>query len=93
MLFRSVLRHPRVVRGALEGQVQGDLHAQLASAGHQGLEVLESAQVGVDGVVAAIGGANAVKEARIALTGNPPQEYLWWGTMVGNTGRLHLVYP
>ena len=64
----GVLGHPRVVRGALERQVQGHLHAQLARARHQGVEVLEGAQVGVDGVVAAVGGADAVGGAGVAGT-------------------------
>jgi len=63
-----VLGHPRVVRGALERQVQGHLHAQLARARHQGVEVLEGAQVGVDGVVAAVGGADAVGGAGVTGT-------------------------
>ena len=50
-----VLTHPRVVRGALEGQVQGHLHTEVACVRDQGVEVDEGAQVRVDRVVTAGG--------------------------------------
>jgi hypothetical protein len=46
--------HPRVVRRALEREVQGDLHAQARGRAYEGVEVLDRAQVGVDGVVPAL---------------------------------------
>ena len=64
----GVLTDPRVVRRALEGQVQGDLHAELTGTGHQGVEVVEGAQIGVDDIVPAIGRADAVGRARVIRT-------------------------
>ena len=51
---------PILVRRALEGQVQGHLRAQLPGARDEGDEVLDAAQLGVDGVVPAVGRADAV---------------------------------
>ena len=45
---------PRVVRGHLQGEVEGDLEAEPVGAGHERVEVLEGAEVGVHGVVAAV---------------------------------------
>ncbi len=53
-----VLGDPRVVRRRLEGQVEGDLEADLLRAGDEGVEVLDGAEVGVDGVVAAVARAD-----------------------------------
>ncbi len=49
-----VLLHPRVIGRGLQGQVQRDLHAELAGPAHERVEVLERAQVRVDRVVAAV---------------------------------------
>ena len=65
-----MLRHPRVVRRALEGQVQGHLHAQLPGARDEGDEVLDAAQLGVDGVVPAVGRADAVGRTGIPGLGH-----------------------
>ena len=53
-----VLGHPGVVRGGLQGQVEGDFHAQLPGAPHERVEVRERAQIGMDRVVAPLGGAD-----------------------------------
>jgi hypothetical protein len=56
-----------VVRGGLERDVERDLDAELACAGHEVVEVVEAAEVGVDRVVPAVGRADAVRRARVAL--------------------------
>ena len=52
--------HPRVVGGALEGQVESDLQAEASGALNEAVKVGKVAELGVDGVVAALGGADAV---------------------------------
>ena len=64
-----VLHHPRVVRGGLQCQVEGDLQAQRAGLGHEGVEVVEVAQVRVDRVVAAVGGPDGPRRAGILRAG------------------------
>ena len=64
-----VFLHPRVVRGALEGQVESDLQAEASGALDEAVEVGEVAELGVDGVVAALGGADAVGRTRVSGTG------------------------
>ena len=61
--------HPRVVGGALEGQVESDLQAEASGALDEAVEVGEVAELGVDGVVAALGGADAVGRTRITGSG------------------------
>ncbi|CNG92386.1 Uncharacterised protein [Mycobacterium tuberculosis] len=51
----GVLVDPGVVGGALQGQVEGDFQAVVGGVGDEGVEVGQGAQVGVDGVVAAVG--------------------------------------
>ena len=46
---------PWVVWGALEGQIEGNLHAEASCAIHEAVEVIEGTQIWVDGVVAAFG--------------------------------------
>ncbi len=65
-----VLAHPRVVGRALQGEVERDLHAELACAGDEGVEVLQGAEVRVDRVVAALGGADRPGDAGIAGAGD-----------------------
>ncbi|WP_308207738.1 hypothetical protein [Actinomadura madurae] len=50
-----MLVDPGVVGGALQGQVEGDFQAAGAGVVDEGVEVGQGAQVGVDGVVAAVG--------------------------------------
>ena len=45
---------PGVVGGGLQREVERDLEPELAGLGHEGVEVVEVAEVGVDGVVAAV---------------------------------------
>ena len=61
----GVGRHPRVVGGALEREVHGDLEAEPPGLRDEGVEVLEGAEVGVDGVVPAVGGADRVGAAGV----------------------------
>ena len=60
---------PRVVGRRLEGQVERHLEAELAGAGHEGVEVVEVAQVGVDGVVAAVLAADRPRRAGVLRAG------------------------
>ena len=53
-----VLLHPRVVRGCLQGEVQGYLHTQVMGVGDEAVEVREGAKIWVDGVMAASRGTN-----------------------------------
>src|SRR5699024_9139333 len=62
----GVFGDPGVIGGALQGQVQGDLHAVLVGLGDEGVEVFEGAEVGVDGVVAAVLGADGPHRAGVA---------------------------
>ena len=50
-----MLRHPRVVGRGLQREVERDLDAGAAAPAHEGAEVGERAEVGVDRVVAALG--------------------------------------
>ena len=61
--------HPRVVRGALERDVQRDLHVQVPGRGHERVEVVERAQGRLDGVVPARRGADRVRGARVTEIG------------------------
>ena len=61
----GVLADVGVVGRALEGDVQGDLDAQLAGLGHQAVEVLERPELGVDGLVSALGPADGPGAARV----------------------------
>jgi starch synthase (maltosyl-transferring) len=58
-----------VVGGALQGQVERDLHAEATGPGDEGVEVGEGAQVGVDGVVAAVRRADRVGTAGVLGAG------------------------
>ncbi len=61
----GVLVHPGVVGGALEGEVEGDLQAQRAGLADEVVEVLDGAELGVDGVVSALGGADGPGHADV----------------------------
>ena len=61
----GVLAGPGVVGGALQREVEGHLEPQRAGGGHEGVEVVDGAQVGVDGVVAALGRADRPGGARV----------------------------
>ena len=65
----GVLLDPRVVGGALEGQVEGDLQAEASGALDEAVEVSEVAELGVDGVMATLGGADGVGGTRVAGSG------------------------
>ena len=67
--FRVAL-HPGVVRRRLQGQVQGHFQAQLAGPRHEGVEVLEGAEVRVDGVVSAFLGADGPRRTGIVRSGD-----------------------
>ncbi len=56
---------PRVVGRGLQGQVEGDLEAELAGPGDERVEVLEGAEVGMDGVVAAVLAADRPRRAGV----------------------------
>ena len=58
--------HPRVVGGALEGQVESDFQAEASGALDEAVEIGEVAELGMDGVMATLGGADAVGRTRIA---------------------------
>ncbi len=60
---------PRVVRGGLQGKVQGHFQPQFPGPRHEGVEVLEGAQVRVDGVVAALLGPDGPGRAGIVRPG------------------------
>src|SRR5437867_9262129 len=64
-----MLGDPRVVGGALQGQVKGDLQAVPARGTDELLEVGEGAQRRVDGVVAALGRADRPRGADVARPG------------------------
>ena len=56
--FRMIF-DPRVVGRALQGEIEGDLDAELVRAGHERTEVLERPEVGVHRVMAALGRATS----------------------------------
>ena len=56
----GVLGDPRVVGGALEGQVERHLHAQASGAFDETVEVIEGTQIRVDGVVPSLGRADPI---------------------------------
>ncbi len=62
-----VLRHPRVVGAALQRDVEGDLEPLALRGAHEDVEVLEGAEVGVDGVVPPVRRADGVRRPRVAL--------------------------
>src|SRR5919112_492331 len=64
---RRTVNHSR--RG-LQREVQRDLHAEVAGAVDEGVEVVEVAQLGVDRVVAAVGGADRPRRADVARLGD-----------------------
>ena len=61
----GVLGHPRVVGRGLQRQVERDLHAQPGRPCHEVVKVGERAEVRMDRVVAAGGGADRPRRARI----------------------------
>ena len=61
-----MLLDPRVVGGALEGQVESDFQAEASGTLDEAVEVGEVTELGMDGVVATLGGADAVGRTRIA---------------------------
>ena len=64
-----VLLDPRVVGRALQREVQRDLHAEVAGARDERVEVVDRAQLGVDRVVAALGRADGPRRADVAGPG------------------------
>ncbi|CAM5729441.1 hypothetical protein SHIRM173S_05678 [Streptomyces hirsutus] len=61
----GVFVDPGVVGGALQGEVQGDLESAAGGLADEPGEVLQGAQAGVDGVVAALGGADGPGHADV----------------------------
>ena len=64
-----VLGQPRVVGGRVERDVERDVHPVLARGRAQRAHVVERAELGVHGVVAALGGADRVRGARVVRPG------------------------
>src|SRR5271170_3101910 len=63
----GMLRDPGVVRGTLEGDVEGNLHAVFTGRGDESVEVAKSAERGVDGLVAPLFCADGPRAARIVF--------------------------
>ena len=82
----GVLGQPGMVRGALDGEVEGDLEAQLPGIGDERVEVVDRAEVGVDGGVAAGVGADRPGAAGIVGTGG---EAVVRALAVGPADRVH----
>src|SRR5215831_9503766 len=61
-----MLREPGMVGRALDGKVEREFQAELRAGAHQAPKILERPKLGVDGVVAALGGADGIWTARIA---------------------------
>ncbi len=61
---------PGMIGRALEGDVQGELHAVFARGGGEVLEIGEGAELRMDGLVAAFGGADGPGAAVIAFGGD-----------------------
>ena len=64
-----VRRHPGVVRGRLQREVQRDLHAEVLGPRHERGEVLLGAEVGVDGVVPAVRRADRPRRPHVVRPG------------------------
>ncbi len=64
-----VAGHPGMVRRRLQRQVEGDLEPELGRPGHEAVEVLEGAEVGVDRVVPAVAGADRPGRAGVVGPG------------------------
>ena len=62
-----MLLQPWMVRRALHGKIQRHFHVVLLAGGNKTAEVLKRAQLGMDGVVSAFGGADRVGAAGIAF--------------------------
>src|SRR5262249_34491043 len=58
--------HPGMVRRALEGDVDGDLDVVIVGAGEEMLEIVESAEVGVKGLVSSFRRADTPRTADVA---------------------------
>ena len=56
-----------MIRGGLQGNVEGDLHAERAGPGDEGAEVVKGAEARLDGVVTALLVADGVGNAGVAL--------------------------
>ena len=66
----GMVGQPRVVGGRVDREVHADVHAVLARGGAQGADVVDRAEVGVDGVVAALLAADGVGRAGVAGAGH-----------------------
>ena len=64
-----VLLEPRVVGRGVEREVERDVHAVLARGGAEGADVVDRAELGVDGVVAALLAADRVRRAGVVGAG------------------------
>ena len=56
-----------MVRGGLQGDVEGNLHTERVRFGDEGSKVVERAETRLDGIVTAIGAADGVGDAGVAL--------------------------
>jgi hypothetical protein len=63
-----MLLQPGMIRRGLDGEIEGDLEAMLVGGSDQAIEILEGAELRMDGVMAAIGGTDCVRTARVLLT-------------------------
>ena len=60
-----MLRQPRVVGRALDREVERNLHVVVPAGRDEAAEVREGAELGMDGVVAALGGADRIEASRV----------------------------
>jgi hypothetical protein len=65
----GVLGHPRVVGGALQREVERDLHPEVPGAVDERVEVVDGAELRLDGVVATVGRTDRPRRADVAGTG------------------------
>ena len=62
--------HPWMVGRALQGQVESHLETEFVGPGDKGIEIVERAELRVDGVMAALGRSDRVRRTRIVLVGD-----------------------
>ncbi len=65
----GMLFEPRMVGRALDGEIERHLHAVLLAGFDEAVEIVEGAELGMDGVVAAFGAADGVGAAGIVGPG------------------------
>ncbi len=69
----GVLGSPRVIGRALQREVQRHLEAELCGGGHEGVEVVDRAERGVHGVVAALVAADRPRRADVVGARRSPR--------------------